>query len=70
MEKKLRFVKGLCYVREKCMKSPFVDLLVQLLSSVFKMSELPRSYSKDVTEAGFKVNELESRAGFCLSSQK
>lgn len=53
MEKKLRLVKGLCSVQKKCMKSLSVDLLVKLLSSVFKMSELPRSYSKDVTEAGF-----------------
>lgn len=64
MEKKLRFIKGLCSVQTKCMKSPSVDLLVQFLSLVFKMSELTRSYSKDVTEAGFKVNELESRACF------
>lgn len=55
MEKKLPFVKGLCSSREKCMKGNFIDLLMKLLSSVFKMSELPRSYSKEVTEAGFKV---------------
>lgn len=55
MKKKLAFIKGLCSVQKKCMKGNFIDLLAKLLSSVFKMSELPRSYSKEVTEAGFKV---------------